>query len=189
MNFLKQTIRVNTFYIWLFLMILCLNTEAQDILVDNRSQISFFSSAILEDIKASSNRASSALNIKTNEIVFKIAIRSFEFKKKLMQQHFNENYLESDKYPYSTFVGKITDTVDLKRVGKYQVMVTGNLEIHGVKKNYIAQVDIEVKKDHINAQTRFNVRLADHKIKIPRVVIKNIAEEVEVKVASTYQLE
>lgn len=179
---------MNKFYGWLFLTILCLNTKAQDVLVDKQSRISFFSSAVLEDIKANSNRASSALNIKTNEIAFKIAIKSFEFKKKLMQEHFNENYMESDKYPYATFVGKITNAVDLKRVGKYQVMVTGNLEIHGVKKSYTTRVNIDVKRDRIIAQSTFNVKLADHKIKIPRVVIKNIAEEVEVKVASTYQL-
>ena len=178
---------MKTCYLSFFLIILCHPLMAQDILVDRQSRISFFSSALLEDITASSSRASSALNIVTNEVAFKVPIKSFEFKRRLMQQHFNENYMESDKYPYATFTGKIINMIDLNQVGRHRVTVTGDLEIHGIKQRYTSQVELEVKGDRITAQTTFNVKLADHQIKIPRVVMRNIAEVVEVNVSATYQ--
>lgn len=178
---------MNTLLIWLFLICLCFRTEAQDMLIDKRSRISFFSEAPLENILAVTEQATSALQISSNEIAFKVPIKSFEFRKPLMQEHFNENYLESDKFPYATFSGKIDGSVGWSKDGTYSVTAVGNLEIHGIKKRYTSPATIIVKGTSITAQTKFNVRLADHNIDIPRVVIKNIAEVVEVSVASTYQ--
>ncbi len=180
---------MNAFTLSLLLTVGSLHVAAQDVLIDRQSHIAFFSSAPLEDITAVNNSASSALNVKTNEIAFKVAIKSFAFKKRLMQEHFNENYMESDKYPHATFAGKIDGDVDWERAGTYEVTVLGNLDIHGVRKLYRTPVTIEIKQGIVAAQTKFDVRLADHNIKIPRVVIKNIAEVVEVTVSSTYQLQ
>src|SRR5690606_16173653 len=156
-------------------MFLCFRAEAQDILIDKAGQISFFSEAPLEDISATTRKATSALDTNSNEIAFKVPIKSFEFNKRLMQEHFNENYMESDKFPYATFRGKINEPIDWDRDGVYRVAVAGSLEIHGVKKLYTTGAVLEVKGRIITAHAKFNVSVADHGIKIPRIVIKNIA--------------
>lgn len=178
---------MNRLVAWFFVMFLCHFAVAQDILVDKNARISFFSEAPLENIEAVTSKAASALGVKTYEIAFKVPIASFEFEKQLMREHFNENYLESDKFPYATFNGKINDPVDWNADGKYTVTVAGILDIHGIKKRYETRATIEVKGRVINTHATFVVKIADHGIKIPRVVIKNIAEEVAVDVSSTYQ--
>lgn len=178
---------MNKLAVWFFVMFLCFRSEAQDILIDKESRISFFSKAPLENISAVTQKASSALDTKRCEIAFKVPVKSFEFKKQLMQEHFNENYLESDRFPYATFSGKIKEGVAWDRDGTYPVTAVGNLEIHGVKKIYTTEAIIEVKGALITASAKFRVKVADHDIKIPRVVIKNIAEVVDVTVSSTYR--
>ncbi|HEY0177458.1 MAG TPA: YceI family protein, partial [Pedobacter sp.] len=110
--------------------------NAQNILISKEASISFFSTTPVEDIEATSTTPNSVIDIKSRNIRFKVTNTSFQFKKKLMQEHFNENYMESDKYPVSTFKGKITDNVDLSKDGTYNVTIDGSLDIHGVTKNY-----------------------------------------------------
>ena len=109
------------------------------IVVSHSARLSFFSEAPIENIKAESNSGVSALNLSTETIYFKVPMRSFEFKKSLMKEHFNENYLESNKYPFAEFNGKIIEPIDLTKDGTYPVTVQGELNIHGVKKNYIVK--------------------------------------------------
>ena len=104
-----------------------------------------------------------------------------------MQEHFNENYLESSKYPFAEFNGIIKEQVDLTKDGTYPVTVQGDLKIHGVTKNYIAKAELNVKGGKISANSTFPVKLVDHEIKIPKLVIKNIAEVVQVSVAANYK--
>lgn len=151
------------------------------------AEFTFFSQAPLENIKAESNQGVSALNTNTGEIYFKVKIRSFQFKKGLMQEHFNEKFMESDKYPDAEFKGKINEVLDYKKAGVYPVTVTGDLNIHNVSKEYTAKATLEIKDGLILGQSVFNVRVADHKIKIPRLVFKNIAEVVEVTVSVEYK--
>lgn len=160
---------------------------AQDIYSCRNAKLSFFSSAPMEDIDATTTQGVSAINIKTKAVYFKVQINTFQFKKKLMQEHFNENYLESDKYPHAEFKGKINDPVDLAKNGTYPVTVEGTLSIHGVDKVYKEKGTITVSNGRITASAKFNVRVADHKIKIPSIVIKNIAEVVEVSVNAIYE--
>src|SRR5436309_1609004 len=109
---------------------------AQDVLMTRNANVSFFSQTPVEDIRATNKTGASAINLKTGEIYFKVNITSFDFESKLMQEHFNENYMESDKYPCSEFKGKITDMADVSRPGTYNVNVDGKLTLHGVTKNY-----------------------------------------------------
>ncbi|QIL39008.1 YceI family protein [Pedobacter sp. HDW13] len=155
-------------------------------LISKDAIISFFSKAPMEDIDAISKTAVSGINIKTGEIIFKINNNSFQFKKKLMQEHFNENYMESDTYPTSEFKGKIIDPVDFSKLGTYNVVVKGNLQIHGVTKTYQTQAKITVTSDAVTANAAFKVKLEDHKIKIPTIVIAKIAEVVDVKINAVY---
>ena len=104
-----------------------------------------------------------------------------------MQEHFNENYMESEKYPFSTFKGKITDNVDLSKDGTYNVNIEGMLDVHGVSKSYQTKAVIVVAKGLITTKSTFKVKIEDHKIKVPSLVFKNIAEFVEVRIAAVYQ--
>lgn len=147
---------------------------------------SFYSSTPLEDIDAVSKTGGAVINTKTGEILVKIANISFQFKKKLMQEHFNENYMESEKYPYSEFRGKLTGTIDYAKQGNYTALATGILNIHGISKTYQIPLKITVTPSGIVTSTAFTVKLVDHQIKIPTLVIKNIAEVIQVKINANF---
>lgn len=159
----------------------------QDVMSCRNVRLRFFSSAPLENIEATTNKGVSAINPASRTIYFKVPIISFQFKKKLMQEHFNENYLESDKYPYAEFKGKILGDKDLTKEGIWAVDVEGDLQIHGVTKSYRVSGTITVSGGKTTAEAKFNVRVADHNIKIPSLVVKNIAEVVEVTMTAEYQ--
>ncbi len=126
------------------------------------------------------------MNIASKEIFFKVEIQSFQFKKSLMQEHFNEDYMESDKYPFAEFRGKLVSAPDLTKDGTYPVTVAGTLNIHNVPKEYQVPGSLIVRGGRVTATADFKVRLADHHIKIPRLLVKNIAEVVDVKVSAAY---
>jgi len=165
----------------------CLSMNAQNIMISKNATISFFSTTPAEDIEGKSTMASSVIDTKTRNLIFKVNNTSFQFQKKLMQEHFNENYMESDKYPVSTFKGKIVDNVDLSTDGTYNVTIDGSLDIHGVTKNYQTKATLVVSKGSISAKTTFKVKIADHQIKVPTIVFAKIAEAVDVRISATYQ--
>ncbi|SEA77964.1 YceI-like domain-containing protein [Pedobacter hartonius] len=171
----------------LFCALASLSAQAQNIFISKSASISFFASTPAEDVEAKSDKANSVIDTKTRNLIFKVSNTSFEFPKKLMQEHFNENYMESDKYPVSTFKGKITDAVDLTKDGTYNVTIDGSLDIHGVVKNYQTKATLVVSKGTINAKTEFKVKVADHQIKIPTIVFAKIAQVVDVHISAVYQ--
>jgi polyisoprenoid-binding protein YceI len=154
----------------------------------NTGKISFYSSAPIENIEARNNKVTSILDTDNGSIVFSLNIKDFTFEKSLMQEHFNENYMESDKYPKSTFNGKITNLaeVNFNQDGKYNATIEGALTIHNVTKQVKATGTMEVKGGKIMANAKFPVRLADYSIEIPTIVFKNIAEVVDVTVDMAY---
>ena len=149
------------------------------------NEISFFSDGPIEDISAVSKSAQVVMNTAKNDIAIKVTVKGFDFEKELMQEHFNEKYMESDKYPYATFTGKIKDTIDYKKDGTYKVTVVGKLNMHGVEKERTITGTITVKGGEIFIESKFVVALKDHKIEIPTLVAQNIAELVEVTIKST----
>lgn len=148
----------------------------------------FFSTTPLEDIEATSKEATSVFNTQTGELIVSMPIKSFQFSKKLMQEHFNENYMESDKYPKADFKGKILDlkSFDLSKDGTYAVKVVGELSIHGVKKNRTIDASFTVKGGVVTAYSKFKVVLEDHKVERPQIVWEKIAEVVDVDVNFVY---
>lgn len=152
------------------------------------ANVTFFSATPLEDIEAKSNQTTSIIDFATGEVVFKMRIKTFQFDKALMQEHFNEKYLESDKYPESTFKGTIDNykVLDLTKDGEYKVSVTGDLAIHGVTNNYTAIGVITVASGKVSVFTKFPIVVADHNVTIPGAVKKNIAESVDVTVTADY---
>lgn len=175
----------------LFIAVICLirlsTANAQNIFISKQASIGFFSSTPVEDIEATSTTPNSVIDIKSRNILFKVSNTSFQFKKKLMQEHFNENYMESDKYAVSTFKGKIVDDVDLSKDGTYNVTIDGSLDIHGVTKNYQSKATLVVSKGIITAKTTFKIKIADHGIKVPSLVFTHIAEAVDVRISAVYQ--
>lgn len=160
-----------------------LNLSAQKLFFTQNGKISFFSTTPVEDIQAENAKVNSVLNAETGALSFKLPVSKFEFPNKLMQEHFNENYLETEKYPTSEFKGRIMDfkSLDLSKPGVYNVSVTGELTIHGVTRTVTERGTLEVLPDgQIRAKAKFPVALKDYKIKIPSIVVSNIAEVVEV---------
>ncbi len=173
----KHLFLIFNILIWSFL-----TAKAQDRFLLENTNVMFFSDGIIEDIEATSKDTKGIVDFTKNEFLFKIPIKSFKFASALMQEHFNENYLESDKYPDGTFKGKIEGSYDLKKDGSYSVKAVGDLTIHGVTQPRTIVSTIHVKEGKANLESKFTIKVADHKIKIPSVVIKNIAEEVEVTI-------
>ena len=150
--------------------------------------IGFFSHTAVEDIKGDNNQVASILDTSTGEIVFQVLIKSFHFDRALMEEHFNENYMESEKFPRSSFKGKITNlsSVDFSKPGKYEVTVEGDLNIHDVTNKINVGGAVEVVKEGINATSKFNIVPEDYKIDIPGVVRDKIAKNLEITVSMKY---
>ena len=146
--------------------------------------ISFYSDAPLEKIEAINNTAMAVLDTETGNFQFALLIKAFQFEKALMQEHFNENYMESDHFPKAIFKGKIKDAsnVNWKKDGEYSIVVSGNLTLHGETQEVEAKGSLFIKGDTIKAHTVFKVAVADYAIKIPSVVGDNIAKTVDVTV-------
>ena len=149
----------------------------------------FFSHTPLEDIEAHNYQANSALDVISGDMVFSILIKGFEFQKALMQEHFNEKYMESDKYPKASFTGKVTNisSVNTKKNGVYPVTVKGKMTIHGVTKDVETKGTLEVKDGKILGKAKFPITVKDYNITIPAVVKDNIAEVIDVTVDVAYE--
>ena len=180
----SKYVMIKYFFRVLFLVV-AFNASAQKYVVEN-GVITFFSDAVIEDIKAENIKMSSIFNIETSDIAFSIPIREFQFEKKLMQQHFNEKYMDSEKFPKGTFTGKI-EGFDKSASSIQPVTATGKLTIHGVTQPVTMQGTIEMKNSKVAMKSRFIVKLADYKIDIPQLMWQNIAEQVEVTVEITYK--
>ena len=149
-------------------------------------KVSFFSSTPVENIEAFNNEVASALDSKTGDFVFQAPIKSFKFEKALMQEHFNENYMESDKYPKADYKGKVTNlnAVNFAKDGTYNVSTSGKLTMHGVTRDVTIPGTIVVKGGQATVNSKFKVKPADYKINIPKLVEGKIAKEIEVTVNS-----
>ena len=154
--------------------------------VTEKSEVVFFSEATMEDIKATNKNASGLFNAGTNEIVFSIPINEFKFKKSLMQQHFNEKYMESDKFPKATFQGTVSG-FNKESKGVQNATASGKLTIHGVTKDVQITGTIEPKDSKLNMKAVFIVVLEDYNITRPQLLWQNIAEQVEVTATFTFK--
>lgn len=158
-------------------------------LISKNSHIWFNATTPLENIEAHNHQAVSILDPAAGTIAFNVLVKGFEFKVALMQEHFNENYLESDKYPKASFNGKINNNseIDYKKDGTYPAEVSGDLTIHNVTRQVTTRGTIEVKNGVATAKAQFIVKPADYNISIPSVVENKIAKEVSVFVEAPYQ--
>jgi hypothetical protein len=175
------------FFVLFALINILFAANAQKFMTKN-GYISFYSATPLETIKAENNQVAGVLDTSTGEMVFQALIKSFHFERALMEEHFNENYMESDKIPKALFKGKITNlsSVDFSKPGTYDATVEGDLTIHDVTKKITAKGTFEVITGGINANSKFNVVPEDYNITIPGVVRDKIDKNLEVTVAMKF---
>ncbi len=167
-----------------FFCVCCISAAGQEKFFTKSGKISFFSSTSLEDIEAINKAVSVILDAQSGELRFSMLIKGFEFKKALMQEHFNRDYMESDKFPKSAFKGEIINNsaVNYSQNGSYPVTVKGSLTIHGVTKDVQTAGNLVIKDGKITATAVFDVLVADYNITIPRIHRNNIAKSIRITV-------
>jgi polyisoprenoid-binding protein YceI len=170
--------------LFIFLALMFVGSAQGQRFLTKTGYIHFFSDAPLEKIQATNRQVNAAVDAGTGDIAFRVLMKSFQFEKALMQEHFNENYVESDKYPNSTFIGKVTNIrdVNFSKAGNYSVNVEGKLTIHGITKDIKETGTFEVKDGKVQAGCKFTIHIGDYKISIPGIVAGHIAETVEITV-------
>lgn len=167
------------------LLIIGFQSKAQLYMTTN-GEVSFFSKTPLEDIDAVNKSVSSIINTTTNEVAVQMRVTNFVFPNKLMQEHFNENYLESEKFPSATFKGKIKESVDLTVAGTYLITAAGSATIHGVTRPIELKGTIVSTGSSLALTCAFEVKLVDYKIDIPKIVFAKIAEVIKVSSKINY---
>lgn len=152
--------------------------------ITKTGKISFYSDGPLEKIEAHNSQVNSALDTESGVIVFKVLMKSFIFEKALMQEHFNENYVESDKFPNATLKGKVSNAreIDFSKNGDYNATIEGDLTIHGITQKVKEKGVFTVSDNGIHGTSKFMIKLADYDISIPGAVTGKIAEEIEITV-------
>lgn len=158
--------------------------QAQTKYFTKTGKIEFYSKASMEDIEAKNKTAAAVLDTKTGAFQFSVLMKGFEFEKALMQEHFNENYVESDKFPKAEFKGTIVNNadVDYAKEGTYNVKVKGKMTIHGVTKDIETTGTLQVKEGKIQAESVFNILLSDYNVTIPSVVKEKISNNIKIMV-------
>ena len=155
------------------------NLFAQDLFIVSKGDVNFTSDAPLELIEAASNQLTGILKVSDRSFAFRVPMKSFEgFNSALQKTHFNENYMESVKFPYTIFEGKIIEEIDFNTPGTFNVRGKGSFTSHGIKQERIIKCKLIISNNKIVVNSEFTVLLDDHNIKIPSVVSQKIAEEI-----------
>ncbi|MFC5269738.1 YceI family protein [Adhaeribacter terreus] len=171
-----------------FLLQVLLPAPQQTLFITKTGNIQFKSEAPLELIEARSAKMKGVINPAEQTFAFSVANNSFEgFNSALQREHFNENYMESNKFPNSSFSGKIIETIDFTVDGTHTVRAKGKLLVHGVEQERIIKATLQIKKGVISVSSSFTVPLADHNITIPKIVYQKIAEEIQVDLNAVLQ--
>ena len=173
-------------YLFIALLIIFTSMKIDALFSTKNGYVKFVSEAPLEIIKASSKKLNGILDTKSKSFVFKVAMSSLNgFNSPLQKIHFNENYIESDKYPYAKFKGKIIEDIDFSKSGSYKVRAKGKFSVHGVEKSRIIKCKLTISGSKITVSSKFTVLLEDHDIEIPTIVNQKLAEVITVQVKFT----
>jgi hypothetical protein len=169
--------------IWIFLLaILSLSAQSQTFITRN-GYIGFFSKTPLEDIKAENRQVYAVIDADKKNLAFTCLVKGFLFPKQLMQEHFNENYIESDKYPKADFLGAYAGDVTANKDGTYPVQIKGKVTLHGVTQNIEVPATIEVKGGKLIGTSNFQLTPGDFNITIPALVREKIAKQIDVRIS------
>ena len=147
-------------------------------------KISFFSATAMENIEANNRSVTALLDSKTGDVQFTVLMKGFEFKKALMQEHFNENYIESDKFPKASFKGQVVNNSEINYSidGNYPARVKGQLTIHGQTKDIETSGSINIKDGKPILNSTFSVLIADYNITVQRIHRDNISKSIKISV-------
>lgn len=159
---------------------------AQQYLSKN-GDVSFFSEAPIENIEAVNKKATGVIDLRTGGFAFQIMIEDFVFPNSLMQEHFNESYMESDKFPNSTFTGFISDISTLDFSKEQSIDVSGNFLLHGINRQMNMTATISLKDEKLNISSQFDIVLDDFNIDIPKIMMYKIAEVINVTIEMNLQ--
>ncbi len=170
-----------------FCLVTSLLTYSQQLFKGKENVITFFSETPVENISATNKNVVLVYKPATGDLQILVYNSGFTFEKPLMQEHFHENYMETEKFPQSKFVGKVNQIVDLQKDGETPVTATGKLTIHGVTKDVVVGGTIKVKGGKPSMESKFKVKVADYGIKVPSLVVTNIAEEMDVRIISSLE--
>lgn len=182
-NFTKTNnmIRILTFVFFSFF--ITAHSTATIYYYSNSAQVDFKSDAPLELISAKSSTMRALIDIEKKTFVYKVLIRSFSgFNSALQKEHFNEKFLESEKYPEAIFIGKIIEDIDFSKSGTYTIRAKGKLSIHGVEQERIIKTEISILNGEITFKSIFTILLAEFNIKIPKIVHEKISSEISIEV-------
>lgn len=168
-----------------FLLFIGENSHAQ-LYATTTGQTSFYSKTPVEDISAVNKKTQVILNVASGEIAVRMNMRDFDFPNELMEEHFNENYMESAKYPTATFKGKIDQAIDLTKNGTFNLTASGTFTVHGKSQNRTLKGTVAVNGGSVTIDSEFNVALSDHSIEVPKIVFVKIAQNIQVK--SSYSM-
>ena len=162
--------------------------HAQKIYSTKSGKITFYSKAPLEDIEAKNSEVESKLSAANGQVVFSLLVKGFRFENALMEEHFNENYMESNKFPKSEFKGYITNIkeINFNKDGSYPARAKGNLTIHGVTKEVESNGTIDVRGGKVTAKSKFNISLKDYGIG-GALIGKKIADNIAITIDSHYE--
>jgi polyisoprenoid-binding protein YceI len=139
-----------------------------------------------EKITAVNNEVASVLDAANGRVLFQALVKSFKFEKELMEEHFNENYMESDKFPKAGFEGAITNLneINFTKDGTYNAKVKGKLQIHGETQDVEETGNVIVNGSSLTLKAKFTVKLADYKVSIPQLVADKVNKEAVISVES-----
>jgi polyisoprenoid-binding protein YceI len=152
------------------------------------TNVSFFSATPMENIEAKNKFVEGAIRTSDKLVQLKVHNIGFVFDKALMQEHFHENYMETEKFPHTLFKGNIVEAVDWTKDGETAVTVKGKLTMHGVTKDVEIKGKITIAGGKMSIEAKFPVKIADYGIKVPSLVTKNIAETVDISISSKPEL-
>ena len=160
---------------------------AQEKFYTKSGRITFYSATAMEHIEAINKTVTSVIDSKTGDIQFAVLMKGFEFRKALMQEDFNDTYVESSKYPRSTFKGKImnNETINYSVNGTYSATASGTLTLHGVSRQINAPGTITVTNGKISLNSEFDVLLTDYNIAVPALVRDKISKSIKITVRCT----
>lgn len=180
--------KIISFYLFLFLgaSTFILHAQNANVFTSKNFKISFYSKTPVEDINAESKVVTCILIKNTKTLLFQVPIRTFKFPISMMEEHFNESYLESDKFPTAKFKGTLLDSVNYALDGNYPVRVQGVLSMHGVDKPRTIKGIIHINKGIVSLESAFNVACVDHKVEIPKIVFAKISEVIQVTVEGSF---
>ncbi len=168
-------------------LVTCTCLCAQDFSTDS-GFVSFYGMSPFENIRGDNHGVEATLNTKTGGLEFHAMIKSFHFQNETIEKDFNEEFMESDKYPESDFVGRILNLadIDFNKPGEYQVLVGGKLRIHNVTRRVSHPGVLRVTEDELIAKSQFILKPEDFKIRLPKMFGVKVASEINVSVDIRY---